>query len=138
MAKRAGREQELPVRLVKKKVPTEQVTVVIVEDKGRWLIHRRPPQGMLASMWEFPNGTDGLDGVRQLTASAGVMIDVDDQPVGTLKHVFSHKIWQMTIYEGRRIGGELAEKEDWQWLPRRDLTAVPWAGPHGKITAMAR
>ena len=36
MAKRAGREQELPVRIVKKKVPTEPVTVVVVEDKGRW------------------------------------------------------------------------------------------------------
>ena len=138
MAKRAGREQELPVRIVKKKVPTEPVTVVVVEDNGRWLIHRRPPQGLLASMWEFPNGTDGLDGVRQLTEGVGVTIDVDEEPIGTLKHVFSHKIWQMTIYEGRRIGGELVEKEDWQWLPRRDVTSVPWAGPHGKITAMAR
>ena len=80
MAKRAGREQELPVRIVKKKVPTEPVTVVVVEDKGRWLIHRRLPQGLLASMWEFPNGTDGLDGVRQLTEGVGVTIDVDEEP----------------------------------------------------------
>ena len=138
MAKRAGREQELPVRIVKKKVPTAPVTVLDEEDNGRWLIHRRPPQGLLASMWEFPNGTDGLDGVRQLTEGVGVTIAVDDEPIGTLKHVFSHKIWQMTIYEGRRIGGELMEKEDWQWLPRRDMTSVPWAGPHGKITAMAK
>lgn len=136
LARKAGREKELPVRIVKKKAPTEQVAVVVVADKGRWLIHRRPPQGLLASMWEFPSGTDGLAGVLKALADIGIAVEADDQPIGTLKHVFSHKIWQMTIYEGRLLGGDLGEKEDWQWLPQREFASVPWAGPHGRITAM--
>lgn len=136
MAKKAGREKELPVRIVKKKVPTEKIAIVVVADKGRWLIHRRPPQGLLASMWEFPNGTSGPEGVQQTLAHVGISVTIEDQPIGTLRHVFSHKIWQMTIYEGHLTGGKLNEKEDWQWLSYGDVTSVPWAGPHGKITAM--
>ena len=139
LARKAGREKELPLRVTKKNVPAEQVTVVVVSRDGKWLIHRRPPQGLLASMWEFPNvvGDGGREGVRRLVQEAGVAVALEKDVLGSLKHVFSHKVWHMTIYEGRFIGGELIEKEDWQWLPRRRYADVPWAGPHGKITAMA-
>ncbi len=142
LAKKAGREKELPVRLTKKQVPAEDITVVVVEQEEKWLIHRRPGQGLLASMWEFPNaggaGREGRRAVRRVAADVGLEIFVNKAPIGKLKHVFSHKIWNMTIYEGQVVRGKLMEKEDWQWLPRREYTAVPWAGPHGKITAIAR
>lgn len=136
----AGTAKELPVRLTKKHIPTEAVTVVVVEKGGKWLIHRRPATGLLASMWEFPNvvgkGKTGRDGVRQVLEDIGVTITVDDTAVGTLKQVFSHKIWNMTIYRGTVVASTFTKKEDWQWLPMRDYTTVPWAGPYGKITAM--
>ncbi len=100
-------------------------------DAGSSTAGRR--RGLLASMWEFPNGTDGLDGVRQLTEGVGVTIDVDEEPIGTLKHVFSPQ--DMADDYLRRPPDwreSLWKRRDWQWLPRRDVTSVPWAGPHGK------
>lgn len=139
-ARRAGMETELPVRLTKKHVPTENITVVTVTDAARWLIHRRPDKGLLASMWEFPNvigsGEAGIRAVRDLLQRMGLTVSVKAAPIGTIKHVFSHKIWQMTMYEGTVVSGKLIEKEEWQWLPCQAYTTVPWAGPHGKITAM--
>ncbi|WP_301859128.1 A/G-specific adenine glycosylase [uncultured Megasphaera sp.] len=140
LARKAGREQELPVRITKKKVPVEPVTVVMVEQNRKWLLHRRPPKGLLASMWEFPNaagsGHEGIQAVQHLLANLGLDIAVDPLPVHTLKHVFSHKIWHMTVYIGHVTDGILTNKEDWQWLPCEDYASVPWAGPHGKLTAL--
>ena len=28
------------------------------------------------------------------------------------------------------------DQEDWQWIDCKDYASLPWAGPHGKITAM--
>lgn len=136
----AGTAKELPVRVTKKKVPTEAITVVVIEEKGRWLIHRRPEKGMLASMWEFPNvigkGPQGRQNVADVLQGLGLTVSVKPKKIGTLKHIFSHKIWNMTIYEGHVMSGTLRKKEDWQWLRVSDYATVPWAGPHGKITAM--
>jgi len=140
-AKKAGTEKELPLRITKKNIPTEHIAVCVLSQRQCWLIHRRPARGLLASMWEFPNvagsGAAGQTALQQLLASVGLYVDIDPAPRGTIKHVFSHKIWQMTLYEGRLTGGTLQTKEDWQWLPKKAYTSVPWAGPHGKITAMA-
>uniref|UniRef100_UPI00402646CC A/G-specific adenine glycosylase n=2 Tax=Megasphaera TaxID=906 RepID=UPI00402646CC len=140
LAHRAGKEGELPIRLVKKKSPVEDITVVVVRNGSQWLVHRRPPKGLLASMWEFPNaqgkGEEGLHAVGQLLAQKGLTLAADDQSIGSLKSVFSHKTWQMTIYEGRITQGKLEEEEDWQWIDCKAYASLPWAGPHGKITAM--
>lgn len=140
LAKAVGVASDLPVRLTKKNVPTEDITVVVVSRGPFWLLHRRPDKGLLASMWEFPNAPgrdeEGRQSVQQLLKQENLLLSVESEPVGTLKHVFSHKIWHMTIYEGIVTAGTLKEKEDWQWLRRDRYATLPWAGPHGKITAM--
>ena len=140
-AHQEGKEKTIPLRLTKKNVPTEDITVAIVSYGPYWLIHRRPARGLLASMWEFPNasgcGEEGKRAVTAYLASQGVTISLGDTPVTTLKHVFSHKIWQMTVYEAWAGSKTLIEKEDWQWLRRDAYTTVPWAGPHGKLTALS-
>ena len=50
LAHRVGKECELPIRLVKKKSPVEDITVFVVRKGEQWLVHRRPPTGLLASM----------------------------------------------------------------------------------------
>lgn len=136
----AGREKELPIRVTRKKVPVENRTVVMIRKQGAWLIHRRPPTGLLASMWEFPNvpgkGPDGREAVRQLLAQVGGQVAIESHPLATREHVFSHKKWRLTIYAGTWCGGTLLAGKEWQWLPIRAYTTVPWAGPHGKLTAL--
>ena len=64
-----------------------------------------------------------------MLAEKGLQVSVDASPAGTLKSIFSHKVWQLT-------DGNIKEEENWQWIDRSDYDALPWAGPHGKITAM--
>lgn len=139
-AQAAGTTDIVPVRLTKKNIPTEEIMVAIVSCGTRFLIHRRPATGLLASMWEFPNiegqGEAGRQDLCRYLADKGCKIQLSEQPLGKLRHVFSHKIWNMTAYEAELISGDIVEtKEAWQWLERSRYTEVPWAGPHGKLTA---
>lgn len=112
----------------------------MVTHHGKWLIHRRPEKGLLASMWEFPSslgrGKAGRQKACEMLQDLGLTIAIDDKALTKVKHVFSHKIWQLTVYAGTVVSSTLVEKEDWQWLPCADYTTVPWAGPHGKFTAL--
>lgn len=140
LAYQNGTAGELPVRTVKKNVPTEYLAVVVIRRQGRWILHRRPEKGLLASMWEFPvgygRGKKGREDALRTLRAAGLEVLLKEKAEMKLKHVFSHKIWQMTVYAGTIQSGLLTEKEDWQELPCDAYADVPWAGPHGKIAAM--
>ena len=121
LAKRAGKENEIPLRINKKEVPVEPVTVFVVRWKGSgsdctgelhkktasalYLLRRRPAKGLLAGMWEFPNcvgeGKKGREKLSALLAEQGIVLTgtvAKRKPVKQIRHVFSHKIWQMSVY----------------------------------------
>lgn len=104
-AKAEGKENVIPLRITKKNVPVEAITVFIVRKGDSYLLNRRPAKGLLAGMWEFPNCVgEGKEGVETLTALlAGENVILADnvaecKPVKQIRHVFSHKIWQMSVY----------------------------------------
>jgi len=201
MAKAAGLECEIPLRVTKKEVPVETVTVFVVKikeeaagqemEKGRaveknngkpvsgkggqkcegngtclFLLHRRPSTGLLAGMWEFPNYTGEDKQVREaLNADlqkTGTLVKEIAGPLRRIKHVFSHKIWQMTVYETEAVPMNsllTAGKEKhavkkksrqgtvhdisgnmkaslptgWRWVPAGEVESYNLAGPHNKI-----
>ena len=54
-ARAAGTVAERPAPRPRKRVPrVEYATAVVVDAAGRTLLARRPPNGLLAGMWEFP------------------------------------------------------------------------------------
>lgn len=78
---------DLPRRRPRKPLPVEERTAVVASDAhGRWCLVQRPPKGLLAGLWEFPQLTD---------------LSVD-QPceIDRFKHVFTHLVWQVTAYTG--------------------------------------
>lgn len=158
-----GIAAELPVRIVKKSVPViSVVTGLIRNEKGEYLLHRRPAKGLLHSMWEFPNVEvprnvtmqDKKDlpliGVELLTDEwqgkfKNARITWQSEAVTTLRHVFSHRCWDMEAYIAELNGDpsfsalNLAEdSSDWRWVLPEDFTDLPWAGPHGKLTVYCR
>lgn len=161
LAKKAGKENEIPLRITRKDVPVEPVTVFVVRcragirkrlsDVGpeavfNYLLHRRPARGLLAGMWEFPNcaGEDkqGRDAMIAVLAEMGIEVKINSRPLQKIKHVFSHKIWQMTVYEAEAIC-ELKEMrealpDDWRWVAAEELNNYNLAGPHNKIQKQER
>lgn len=158
-----GIAAELPVRIVKKSVPIiSVVTGLIRNEKGEYLLHRRPATGLLHSMWEFPN----VEVPRNVTMQdkkdlplVGVEPLADEwrnkfknasttwqsEAVTTLRHVFSHRCWDMEAYTAEFIGDDPLSAStfdeasaDWRWVLPEDFTDLPWAGPHGKLTVYCR
>lgn len=83
-ARAAGVQAELPRKSPKATKPTRQGTIWIArDDRGAWLVERRPDRGLLGGMLGFP-GTpwDGAGGTAPVTA--------DWHTLGEVRHTFTH------------------------------------------------
>ncbi len=155
LAHRAGREQELPLRVVRKHVPVEHVAALWLKDgEDRLLVHRRPDSGLLAGMMELLScgvtetadraaaqaTAESAAGVRRKAArllpSAPV---VEDQPCAAIRHVFSSRVWDIRVYAARVTGtghpdrSFPASDETWRWLAPGETGDILWAGPYGTL-----
>ncbi len=95
-ARRKGKTESIPVRAGKKPRRVEEKTVLLIRDGAHTLVRRRPPEGLLAGLYEFPSlaghATDAevLAYVRSLGLEPLRMASLADA-----KHVFTHIEWQM-------------------------------------------
>ena len=51
-----GTQSQRPVRKPKKAVPHYEIVVAAIKKNGRYLLGKRPPEGLLGGLWEFPGG----------------------------------------------------------------------------------
>ncbi|MBO6150753.1 MAG: A/G-specific adenine glycosylase [Clostridium sp.] len=100
-ARREGKECSLPVTAQKKARRVEERTVFILrrgEGESRvYAIRKRPAEGLLAGLFEFPNTAGTLDEaqVREYVLRMGFQ-PLRIQPAGKAKHIFTHIEWHMT------------------------------------------
>ncbi len=90
---------ELPKKKVKKDRRIEERTVLVLKEGERVAIRKRPPKGLLASLYELPN----LEGHLSEDEVLGYMKEWGLTPIRILplagaKHIFSHVEWRMTGY----------------------------------------
>ena len=95
-AKKAGRCEELPVKSKKQAPVTEKKTVFLLRYEEQVALLKRPENGLLAGLWEFPNAAghltkkDALLQLEQWGLSAETM-----EALPKAKHVFTHRVWEM-------------------------------------------
>ena len=94
-----GGWQAYPVRPSKKARRVEELTVFVLTCDGKSAIRRRPEQGLLAGLWEFPNVPGLLDAQAALHRAEewGVHPRQLLRQVGRT-HVFTHVQWQMRCF----------------------------------------
>jgi len=95
LAYAAGTTGERPAPKKKAPLPLESYGVGVIVDGGHVLIVRRPPNGRLGSMWEFPSALINRSGSaaaagRSALAGLGVAPPADMTPLGTVSHTFTH------------------------------------------------
>ncbi|MCQ2521328.1 MAG: A/G-specific adenine glycosylase [Lachnospiraceae bacterium] len=120
-----GKELTYPCKAPKKERVIEKKTILLVRKEGKILLHKRPPQGLLAGLYEFPN-IDGRCSEKKvlLYLKEKGILAVRIQKLSDAKHIFTHKEWHMTGYEVRM--DEISEEgfqaeEGYFWVNREEL-----------------
>jgi len=122
-----GTAKEFPVKLPKKQKRVEQLTVFIVECDGCYALRKRPGEGLLAGLWEFPNVPGELD--VDLALEAAWQIGLRPRNIRRQvkrKHIFTHIRWEMTGFYLETSG----KSGDFAWLTEGEIrreAALPTA-----------
>ena len=128
-ARAAGTAEDLPVRTPKRPLPHFDIAAVVLEnDDGDIYIQRRPLEGLLGGLWEFPGGKgepgEGMEDAarRELREELGVEVDLG-APITTVDHAYSHFKITLHAYRGRIRRGtpRPTAATDWAWVPRSRL-----------------
>jgi A/G-specific adenine glycosylase len=128
VAKREQCQDSLPVRAPRKAVPSYQVAVGVVEDGDRMLITRRPPEGLLGGLWEFPGGKIEKDEtpeqacVREIAEEVSLDVDVVEF-VTRVRHAYTHFKVELDVFLCRYKGGKVAlnSATDYRWITREEF-----------------
>ncbi len=96
----AGTTAQLPVKKKKQKQVIQKMEVGIVRQNGALFFVRRPDSGLLAGMWSFPITETRTSNGQTIKKKLGEFFPELSEPVfiGTSRHVFSHLIWEMSVY----------------------------------------
>lgn len=121
----AGRWQEFPKKKAKKARTIEEKTVLIIKDEEKAAFYKRPKKGLLAGMYGFPmlEGFRTEEEVLEYLKGIGLKV-IRIRPIGSAKHIFSHKEWHMEGYAVRVDELEQREEngitEGWIFIDREE------------------
>lgn len=135
---------QLPVKKKKSPSPTLQVAAGILHQGGRYLFVRNS-EGLLSGLWGFPltvgDTAEDARGNLLKTVIEGYGCPIEQiEPMGTAKHVFSHKTWKITVYH-INVGSALHEgateytepNVETKWLKREEIAELAISTAFRKI-----
>jgi A/G-specific adenine glycosylase len=126
----AGTEEDYPITPESTPVPHHDIAVGLVfdDDRDRLLIQRRPDDGLLGGLWEFPGGKQE-DGEsmetacrREVREELGIEVAVEEA-FYTLSHAYSHFKITLHAFRCRIEDGtpEAREDQPFQWVGLDEL-----------------
>ncbi|MUG97043.1 8-oxo-dGTP diphosphatase MutT [Scytonema sp. UIC 10036] len=110
-------------------VPHKIIGVAIVKnDLGQILIDRRPLEGVMGGLWEFPGGkVEPNETVsecikREIQEELGIEIEVGKHLL-TIDHTYTHLRVTLTVHECRHLSGipQPIECEEVRWVSVDEL-----------------
>jgi len=135
----------IPVRTVRPRRPRVRAAVVVLSDRGRWLVQRRPASGLLPGLWEFPGGHIERDerpvdaARRELREETGLSADRWVR-LGTVRHTYSHFSVELHAFAARLSGtpsrGNRAGRQ--RWVTPSEFRRLPVPKATEKVVALAR
>jgi len=106
-----GRQNALPLRRPRRAVPHYVVVAACTKRNGRYLLGKRPSQGLLGGLWEFPGGkvepgeTHEQALVREIREELAMAIAVGPL-LASVEHTYSHAKVTLHFYRCTAIAGE--------------------------------
>jgi A/G-specific adenine glycosylase len=134
-----GVQTELPIKTKKNSQRDVQLAAVILKNEhGKLLIHKRPQSGLLANLWEFPNIeiqqpilTDRKQIVELFRNTYNMNIKLE-KSIGQIEHIFSHLIWNITVYTGV-ISPEFQVGDEWNFVTFDEMEQYVFPVSYQKI-----
>lgn len=98
-ARAHGTMLDYPKKAEKKPRKVEERTVLIIQNNQEFAIHKRPPKGLLAGLYELPNqeGYLSREEILDYVESLG-LLPLHIATAGEARHIFSHVEWRMKGY----------------------------------------
>jgi A/G-specific adenine glycosylase len=121
VARRQGRIAELPAPRAKRTVPQRSVTLLVLRNRGRVLLERRPPSGIWGGLLSLPELPDGKLPRRY----AGAV------PLPVVRHAFTH--FRLDIAPLLCKVSRCNTPEGCVWLSLKKLDTAPLPAPIRKI-----
>lgn len=145
-AQEEGIQNELPLVATRSQRPHRDVTAGVIWDANdHFLITRRPLDGLLGGMWEFPGGkrrpgeTLPICLQREIAEELAIEIEVGDL-LCTVDHAFTH--FHMTLYafDCQWLGGkpQCVGCTDLRWITLDEIDAFAFPVADQKIIAFLR
>ncbi|MGN7478468.1 A/G-specific adenine glycosylase [Solibacillus silvestris] len=132
-----GDPASLPVKSKKIKVKNMEYDVYAVRDQeGRFLMEKRPEEGLLANMWQFVMIERSLneDSIFKLGKQYHVKINKQSaEPILSFKHVFSHLKWHIDSYLVDVVEEGHMLQQNTAFFTREQIDGLPMPVPMLKI-----
>jgi A/G-specific adenine glycosylase len=127
-----GLQAARPVKKQKHQIPHYLVAAAVIEDSNSYLIVRRPEEGLLGGLWEFPGGKvqageslgEGLK--REIAEELGVEVRVGES-CGVYEHAYTHFRITLHAFHCELLAGDPQPlvAGDLRWALPRELPAYP-------------
>ncbi|NGQ97392.1 A/G-specific adenine glycosylase [Brevibacillus sp. SYP-B805] len=138
LARREGVQEELPVKGKAKPPRPVSYLVAVIKREDAYLITKRPEQGLLAGMWEFPMvETEQVEWAEDILPDAlqqryGLDVSVE-QPLLQIRHTFSHLQWHLHVHLCAYRGGSGQLPATARFVSGNQLADYAFSVAHGKI-----
>lgn len=139
LARKEGVQDQVPVKGKAKPPRPVQLASALVYRGNEWMIRKRPLQGLLAGLWEFPTvevadrRTEQEELEEFLLQTYGVTAVVQDA-LPMVSHTFSHLHWDVQVYVCEWLEGEPLTA-DTRFVAQEELSEFPFSVVHGKMRA---
>ncbi len=135
LARRQGRQAELPTARIKKALPERETELLLLTDGRRVLLERRPPAGIWGGLLTLPEG--GVAEARAYARRHGFRL-LGMRPMAGVRHSFTHFHLQIqTLLCTVAASPSLVAEAGWQWLAYADIETAALPTPIRRLLRLA-
>lgn len=145
LARARGTVADRPPRRPSRELPHRDIAVGLVRREGRLLIARRPEEGLLGGLWEFPGGKVEEDESppeavrRELREEMSLEVAVGDL-AGRVDHAYSHFRITLHAYFAHHLAGTPRARAAtaWRWVTPAELGDYAFPAANTRILEKLR
>jgi A/G-specific adenine glycosylase len=132
-----------PKSLERPAPPLQYLTIGVIIKSGRTLIVRRPEDGLLGGLWEFPTGRIGPGETSESACSRIIKEQVNlrasiRSKLTAIRHAYTHFKITADVFVCDSISGRVKLKGpvDYRWVGLADLKKYPFPKANNKFIPM--